>query len=142
VALAEPCPDDARYATNGAGQAFCLFENMVLPNANDVEPYCHWLEYGYIGFSWTETPATANYVCPAGSYKSDNGAGLGFCVFDGLWLPPAEDLAPYCLYASTSKTATSGTAGPAEAVARARSRLCHPAALRTRVVACLAISGQ
>ena len=98
VAQANPCPEDARYATNGAGQAFCLFEDMTLPDANDVEAYCHWLEYGYIGFSWTETPATANYTCPDGSYKTDNGAGLGFCIFDELGLPEAENLTPYCHY--------------------------------------------
>jgi hypothetical protein len=98
VASAEPCPEDARYATNGAGQAFCLFENMSLPSASDLAPYCHYLDYGYIGFHWTETPATAGYVCPEGSYKTTNGAGLGFCIFDNLSLPDAGGLTSYCHY--------------------------------------------
>lgn len=91
------CPAGARYAENGAGHGYCLFEDLSLPDA-EVDPYCHWLEYGYIGFSWTESPATANYECPAGSRYADNGAGLGFCLFDDLWLPPADDLSSYCHY--------------------------------------------
>ncbi|MFV8752786.1 hypothetical protein ACNOYE_19755 [Nannocystaceae bacterium ST9] len=91
------CPTEARFATNGAGLNFCLFEDLVLPDA-EVDPYCHWLELGYIGFSWTESPATANYVCPSGSRQTDNGQGVGFCLYEDLWLPPAEDLADYCQY--------------------------------------------
>jgi hypothetical protein len=92
------CPEGARYAENGAGVGFCLFEDLELPSAKDVGPYCDYLEEGYIGFSWTETGATATYECPEGSVYADNGAGAGFCLFDALWLPPNEDLAPYCEY--------------------------------------------
>ncbi len=96
LAQATPCPDDARYADNGAGQAFCLFEGITLPAANDVAPYCHWLDYGYVGYQWTASAATASYSCPAGSYASTNGAGLDFCIFDDLDLPNAPELTPYC----------------------------------------------
>lgn len=92
------CPEGSRYAENGAGDAFCLFENIALPEANDVAPYCHWLEYGYLGFSWTESAATASYQCPAGARQTDNGAGVGFCLFEDLWLDDAPNLAPYCDY--------------------------------------------
>ena len=92
------CPEEARYAVNGAGAGFCLFENLELPPAEDLGPYCDYLEQGYIGFSWTETPETASYECPKGARYADNGAGVGFCLFEELWLPPSEDLASYCDY--------------------------------------------
>lgn len=96
-APSEACPDAARYATNGAGQAFCLFEDLELPDA-ELDAYCTYLAYGYIGFSWAESPATAGYTCPEGSYYGPNGAGTGYCVFDDLGLPDASGLDAYCYY--------------------------------------------
>lgn len=96
-AQAAPCADDARYAPNGSGQGYCLYEDLVLPDA-EVSPYCHWLEYGYIGYSWTASPQTASYECPEGARLASNGAGTDFCLFEDLWLPPADDLSSYCTY--------------------------------------------
>ena len=97
VTVEEVCPEHARYAPNGVGQGYCLFEDIELPEA-DVSAYCHYLEYGYIGFSWTESAATAGYTCPDGSYYAPNGAGTGYCVFDDLGLPEADGLSAYCYY--------------------------------------------
>lgn len=92
------CPAEARYAPNGSGQGYCVWDQVSLPPADDLAAYCDYLHEGYIGFSWTDTPATAGYTCPEGARQTDNGAGLSFCLFEDLWLPPAEDLAPYCHY--------------------------------------------
>ncbi|MCH9684844.1 MAG: hypothetical protein K0V04_25640, partial [Deltaproteobacteria bacterium] len=114
-ALATPCPDDARYAVNGAGQAWCVFEGLTLPAADDVEPYCHWLADGFIGFHWTASDGTASYDCPDGAYASSNGAGLDFCIFDGLDLPQAENLEPYCHWLDYGYFGYSWDMCPAEA---------------------------
>ena len=92
------CPEGTRYTTNGAGTAFCLWEEVELPEAPDLQAYCYYVEDGYLGFHWTDTPATAGYQCPEGARQTDNGAGLSFCLFEDLWLPPGDDLQPYCDY--------------------------------------------
>ena len=92
------CPAGTRYAPNGAGQAYCLWEDVALPPAEDLAAYCHYLDDGYLGFSWTDTPATAGYTCPQGARQTDNGAGLSFCLWEDLWLPPAPDVQAYCHY--------------------------------------------
>ncbi len=93
------CPDGANDSINENGQAFCLFENLDLPNVQDVAAYCYGLADGYLGFSWAASPATDDYVCPEYSYRTDNGMGVDFCLFDGIELP-AEKVKPYCKYLS------------------------------------------
>jgi hypothetical protein len=88
------CPEGARQTTNLDDLGFCLFENLALPDTDTLEPYCHWLEDGYIGFHW-ETDGTLEYSCPEGSRWSSNGQGLDFCLFEDLVLPEAE-VEPYC----------------------------------------------
>jgi hypothetical protein len=91
------CAEGARYTTTSAGLNYCLYENIVLPNVPDVAAYCYGLADGYIGFSWAASPAAADYVCPEGSYRTDNGLGVDFCLFGGIELPAAK-VKPYCKY--------------------------------------------
>ena len=98
TARAQTCPDGGRYATNGDDVAFCLYENITLPAAPDVAPYCNYLQSGYIGFSWDITTATASYTCPAGARYATNGAGGGFCIYDTPGAPAWAT--PYCDYLS------------------------------------------
>jgi hypothetical protein len=47
------CPAPFTRATNGAGTGFCLLDNLALPSALDVQPYCD-LDRGYVGFYWPQ----------------------------------------------------------------------------------------
>jgi hypothetical protein len=80
------CPDGGRYATNGYGVGFCLFDASSAPAWAGA--YCDYLNDGYIGYSWL--------ICPPGARLTDNGAGTEFCLFDNL-NPPAN-AQPYCNY--------------------------------------------
>jgi len=91
-----PCPPVARYATNGAGLAFCLFEHIALPNTDRIGEYCDSLHEGILGFAWPLVPAAANYVCPSGALRTTDGDALGFCLFDTRSAPAAAS--PYCSY--------------------------------------------
>lgn len=90
------CPEGMDYATNGDDLAFCLFNDLPLPR-EAVDPYCHYLNDGYMGFSFPEEPVLASgYDCPEHSRYATNYAGHGFCIFDDLVLPPVDDVQPYC----------------------------------------------
>jgi hypothetical protein len=91
------CPAGSRYATNGANLAFCIFDGLSLPpqSSSSLGEYCDYLQSGYIGYSWTEVPANASYACPTGSWKSNNGYGADFCIFD---VTPPSWAQPYCNY--------------------------------------------
>ena len=89
------CPAGSRYATNGSNLAFCIFENITQPSSPSVGEYCDYLQSGYIGYAWTDTPASANYSCPDGSRHSSNGYGTDFCIFD---VQPPTWAQPYCNY--------------------------------------------
>jgi hypothetical protein len=90
------CAPEARYAVNSTGYGYCLFEDIVLPNA-EVSTYCAYVDDGYIGYSWPADDQTANYVCPEGAQLFDDGVGTAFCLFEDLPLPDA-DVSPYCWY--------------------------------------------
>lgn len=92
------CPSASWYSTNGEGLGFCLVTGIVLPVG--AEPYCHWLSYGYIGFTWPES-SNESYECPEGLVKGTNTFGLGFCILPIPELPSASDLTPYCHWLST-----------------------------------------
>ena len=94
TASAYDCPDNYRYATNGAGQGYCIVDVDRLPVDN--APYCDWLDRGYQGFDY-ELSTNRNYVCPKGSRQTTNRAGLGFCLWENLKLPEAGADA-YCHY--------------------------------------------
>ncbi len=88
------CPTGSRYATNGSNLAFCIFDGIEQPSST-VGEYCDYLQSGYIGYSWTDAPANASYVCPTGSWKDTNGYGSDFCIFD---VAPPSWAQPYCTY--------------------------------------------
>ena len=44
------CPDGSRQTTNGAELEFCLWEDLD-PHPL-AQPYCYYLEDGYMGYSW------------------------------------------------------------------------------------------
>jgi hypothetical protein len=90
------CPAGSRYAPNGSGQGYCVFDDLRLPAA-EVSAYCDYVEDGYLGFHWNESELTVSYECPAGFRRTDNGAGTGFCVADDLNLPETA-VAAYCNY--------------------------------------------
>lgn len=89
------CPPEAYYGPSTT-QGFCIFSGIVLPNAV-VSPYCAYVDDGYIGYSWTASPQTVGYNCPAGAQLVSNGAGTDTCIFDDLPLPEV-DVSPYCNY--------------------------------------------
>ena len=90
------CSDGSRFTTNGQGRAFCLFENMTVPEDADVKAYCHWLHEGYMGFHWPELQTPDGYLCPPPSREGTNGAGLSFCTVHELALPQTDSLEPFC----------------------------------------------
>ena len=92
------CPKGARYATDGAGRAFCLFEGLQLPKGDDLTAQCQYLNLNYIGFAWTAGGASAGYACPEHSTRAVNDAGQQMCLFDKLQLPMADGLRPECFF--------------------------------------------
>jgi hypothetical protein len=75
------CPAGARYREH-AGRGYCLFEALALPQAPGLEPYCHWIDLGYIGFDWPfMDESAAPYACPPGSWRSTNEVDHDFCIF-------------------------------------------------------------
>ena len=87
------CPNPAQYSTNTEAYAFCTVSDIHLPVS--PEAYCHWLQLGYIGFTWPESE-NADYMCPEGLQRGTNGEGTGFCILPIPELPKASDLAPWC----------------------------------------------
>jgi hypothetical protein len=61
----------------------------------DIAAYCYRLADGYLGFSWTASPATDGYVCPEYSNRTDNGMGADFCLFGGI-TSSSDNVKPYC----------------------------------------------
>ena len=92
--LTNPCPEGARFASNGGTGGFCLFGGLQLPDA-DVTAMCDDLQSGTIGFSWTPTVGS-DYTCPDGFELTEAG-GMDECVRDDIILPSAE-VYPYCNY--------------------------------------------
>jgi hypothetical protein len=80
------CPASARQTTNGADLGFCLYDSSSA--ATWASPYCNYLGYGYVGYSWL--------ICPPGARLASNGADTEFCLFENLSLP--RDAQPYCNY--------------------------------------------
>ena len=89
------CPDGMRYATNGDDMAFCLFDEIELPEA-ELEVQCNDLSRGVLGFAFVEGPTTDAYECPPHAELVSDGSGLGQCIFDGLSLPPVPRVTGYC----------------------------------------------
>jgi hypothetical protein len=95
AAAQSSCPAGSRYATNGSNLAFCIFEDLGKPAGAQMQPYCNYLQSGYIGYDWSVTAASASYSCPDGSRHSSNGAGTDFCIFE---VQPPTWAQPYCDY--------------------------------------------
>lgn len=90
------CPEGARYATDGAGRAFCLFEGLTLPPDVEVTAVCQHLNRNYIGFGWPAGAADDGYQCPAGATYAVDEDSRELCLFDELPLPLADGLRPEC----------------------------------------------
>jgi hypothetical protein len=85
------CPAGATFTTNCVDTAYCLFD-VALP-ATGADAYCDYLDLGYFGYTF----ADVDHVCPPGMVRSDNGAGLDFCLADVSWFPPAA-VDAYCQF--------------------------------------------
>jgi hypothetical protein len=93
--LVYSCPDGFRYATNLGNLAFCVVPIPELPQSPSLSPYCHYIDDGYMGFSWSIAD-DPSYQCPAGAAAADNGAGDRYCLWQPIVLPQVEDVKAYC----------------------------------------------
>lgn len=87
------CPENARFAPNGEGDGFCLFENLEAPEG--AQPHCDYLtSHDTVGYHFEG--ALADATCPEGARQTSNSEGLNYCVFENLQVP--EDARPHCAY--------------------------------------------
>ena len=96
------CPPHSNYATSEIGLDFCLFEEIALPDSHDVEPYCDWLQDGYIGYQWplaeregSGSSSEGEYSCPDGMMQGSYDDGRNVCLFFGIDTP-TDDAEAYC----------------------------------------------
>jgi len=69
------CPGSAVYKPNNAGTGYCLWRELTPFPSDNVEPHCHELEKGYIGFSWSPdgtTDSTSSTSSSSTSSTSNN----------------------------------------------------------------------
>lgn len=88
------CPEGARFATNGEDRMFCLFENLPVPAAHQVEEYCHYLHRGYMGYHWPLCEDTSASPCGPQARYTTNQQDLSFCIYDLDPLPVGAN--SYC----------------------------------------------
>lgn len=99
---AHSCPPYSNHATSEIGLDFCLFEDIVLPDSHDIQPYCDWLQDGYIGYQWplaisgsAGSGGDGEYSCPDGMMQGSYDDGRNVCLFFGLE-PPTVSAEAYC----------------------------------------------
>ncbi len=81
------CPLGSTFST-GDGYARCMFEQIPVPSAASLLPYCQYLDQGYLGFSWSlaEVPA---HACPAEARYAPTDT-TGYCLWEDVPLPGAD----------------------------------------------------
>jgi hypothetical protein len=79
------CPEGARRTDNGDDLAFCLWEDLDVPEG--AEAYCSYIDEGYFGYSWDACGESFRYEATEDGF---------ICVLDAL--EPPETAAPYCTY--------------------------------------------
>ena len=86
-AIADPhqCPSGFELVP-APERSSCLHEDLTLPETT-IYPYCHYLDYGYLGYSFEGQNPNP---CPPHTRFASNGANSGFCLYEGISLPNAE----------------------------------------------------
>ena len=87
----EPCPEGSRHSMTTTGVQACLFEEVQLPDAEDVRVYCDSVHLGRVDFEWKHNPWTMGYSCPDGWVRAEGLSGQSACRSPGT---PTTESAP------------------------------------------------
>jgi hypothetical protein len=91
----ELCPEGFEFHHGEDGWASCTTRDLKLPMATGLAPHCADVNDGYLGFKWDQGTAQAEYECPEGAARVDDGETRELCVWNDLVLPP-QDVMPAC----------------------------------------------
>ncbi|MEM9453487.1 MAG: hypothetical protein AAGF11_04860 [Myxococcota bacterium] len=78
------CPEGSSFSS-GDGWARCTFEDISLPTAPSLLPYCQYFDMGYLGFSWNLSDLAAHECPPEARYAPNT--QTAYCLWEDIVLP-------------------------------------------------------
>lgn len=78
------CPEGSSFSS-GDGWARCTFEEISLPAAPSLSPYCQYFDMGYLGFSWNLVDLAAHDCPPEARYAPNT--QTAYCLWEDIVLP-------------------------------------------------------